>query len=265
MKIKFFIFFLVGLLLGSYSSVNAQEKSNQISLAYGFSYNLKFDAVYSRLPRFGFNHIGRLGYNHLHEKRWIGASLDFSTGSLAISNSRISQLSTYAGNLSLKYLFRIAPEKIRLEDFALYIGASIGLRGEIWFPQYAVLSYGWDINAGLGVALGFNYQLHKKWTLQYLLDFHTLGILWRPHINGQQLITEELQKEQGTLAAAFETPRLAHWGNTIYMVHTFKINYAIHSKIDLCYQFILDYRHINVPIARKGYDLKHLIGFTYKF
>ena len=265
MKTQFLLLLLGGLLLGNFSLVNAQNKSNQLSLSYGFSYNLKFDAVYSRLPRSGFNHAGNLTYNHIHEKRWIAASLDFSTGLLGVNGSRISQLGTYAGALSLKYLFRIAPEKIQLEQLALYVGVSAGLRGEIWFPQRTVLNYGWDINTGLGLAVGLNYQLHEKWTLQYQLDFHGLGIVWRPHNNGQQLITEELQKEQGTLAAAFETPRFAHWGNTIYMTHALKVNYAIHPKIDLYYQFILDYRHINVPLVRKGYDLKHLIGITYKF
>lgn len=247
------------------SDALAQEKANQLSLSYGVLYGLKSDKVYSRLPRYGINHTANLAYENKHKNRLIGVDLYFSTGTLGANTSKISQLSNFAGALSLRYLFKLAPDKLEDKKITLYAGVSMAFRGEIWFPQYALLAYGWDLNAGVGTNVSVRYEFSPKLFAQYDFDMHTLGVVWRPHNNGQQLTTEKIQKDEGILAAALETPRFSHPFNALYLTNSVKIVYALSDKFEIYYNFILGYRYIKVPLVKKGYDLKNLIGLTYKF
>lgn len=255
---------LIGLLIGS-SGVFAQQKANKLSLSYGVLYGIKVDKVYSRLPRYGINHTANLAYEGKHKNRLIGVDIHFSTGTLGLNTSRISQLSNFAGLLSLKYLFKLAPNKLKDKKTTLYAGGSMTFRGEIWFPQFALLAYGWDLNAGVGADLSIQHKFSAKLSVQYDFNIHTLGVLWRPHNNGQQLTTEKIQKDEGILAAALENPQFSHPFNALYLTNSVKIVYALSDKFEIYYNFILGYRQIKVPLVKKGYDLKNLIGLTYKF
>lgn len=246
----------------------AQEEGaaqHHISLSYGGMYMTRFDAVYSRLPRFGGSHYGRLGYEYQSAKHLISSAVDFSIGILGVNNSTVGELYAFNAAVRLKYLTRIAAQKIKEEKFKLYLGGSIGFRGELWFPVTSVLAYGWDLNLGLNLEAVAQYQITPKLWLRYDFSLHSLGILWRPHNNGQQLITEELQKEGGTIAAAFETPRFAHVANAFYLDNQISLGYAFNKHWTIHYAFVFNYKHINQPLRKKGFDINNVIGITYKF
>ncbi|BDS10514.1 hypothetical protein [Aureispira anguillae] len=246
----------------------AQEKpipKHHLSLFYGVQYNMRFDAVYSRLPRYGGSHNGTLQYEYKSKTCLLTTALGFSTGTWGIKDNPISQLLSYNGQFKLHCLFNLTPSTLQENKLAFYLGGNLGFGGEIWFPESYLLAYGWDINLGLGLSAALHYAISPKLSLQYDFNFHCLGVLWRPHNNGQQLITEELQKEKGTLAAAFETPRFAHVLNTIYMENRLRLVYHITNNLALNYAFILAYKHLKQPLIKKGIDINNTIGLTYKF
>ncbi len=234
--------------------------ASKLYFAYGQAYNLKLDRTYSRLAKNGFNHLFNLGYENLNDNRVINIEGSFMIGTLKTKGNNINVINDYAGNLKLKYL-----KKITLNNLSVYAGGSINFRGYVWFPQGSELRYAWDINLGIGLATSVRYKINPKLFFQYDLDFPLLGILWRPHNNGQQLTTEEIQLEKGVFASAFETPRFSHIFNTLYIDNSFKLFYAVLDKINIYYNFTLLYDYIKQPLVKKGYAFNNSIGITYKF
>ena len=237
--------------------------SKSLYFAYGQAYNLKLDRTYSRLAKNGFNHLFNLGYENLNNNRIINIEGGFMIGTLKTKGNNINFIDDYSGNLKVRYLKKI--KKIDINNLSVYAGGNINFRGEVWFPQGSELRYGWDINLGIGLATSVRYKINPKLSFQYDLDISLLGILWRSHNNGQQLITEEIQLEKGMIASVFETPRFSHIFNTLYIDNSFKLFYAVSDKIDIYYNFILSYTHIKQPLVKKGYEFNNAIGITYKF
>jgi hypothetical protein len=238
-------------------------KSNKIYFEYGQAYNLKLDRTYSRLAKNGFNHLFNFGYENINNNRVIDIQGCFMIGTLKTKGNTINVINDYAGNLGLKYLKKI--NKKKQTNLSLYIGGHIDFRGDIWFPQNNELRYGWDINLGTGFSTSLHYKINTKLKLQYDLDIPLIGVLWRSHNNGQQLITEEIQSEKGIIASAFETPRFSHVLNTLYINNSFKLFYFVSNKIDMYYNFSVSYRRIKEPLVKKGYELNNAIGIAYKF
>jgi hypothetical protein len=261
------IFILITICLFSLG-ISAQDnqdtiKSSKIYFAYGQTYNLKLDRTYSRLAKNGFNHLFNLGYVNVNNNRIIDIQGSFMFGNLKTKGNSINIINDYAGNIKLKYLKKV--NKINHTNLSLYIGGNIDFRGDIWFPQNNELRYGWDINLRTGLSTSLCYKINPKLMLQYDLDIPMIGILWRPHNNGQQLITEEIQLEKGIVASAFETPRFSHLFNTVYIDNSFKLFYSVSKKVNMYYNFAVSYRHIKKPLVKKGYEFNNAIGIGYKF
>lgn len=237
--------------------------SKSLFFAYGKAYNLKLDRTYSRLAKNGFNHLYSLGYSSLNNKRIITIEGNFIIGTLQTKGNSINTIYDYVGNVKFEYLKRV--NKINNSRLSVYVGGNTNLRGDIWFPQDSDLRYGWDINFGTGMATSVLYRINPKLLFQYNLNISLLGILWRSHNNGQQLTTEEIQLENGILAAAFETPRFSHLFNTLYLDNSLKLFYNLSTKIDLYYNFGLSYKHIKEPLVKKGYEFNNSLGIAYKF
>jgi len=236
---------------------------SKLFFAYGQAYNLKLDRTYSRLAKNGFSHIFNLGYENLNNNRVINIQGSFLIGTLKTKGNNVNVINDYAGNLKLRYLKEI--KKINVNNLSVYVGGNINFGGDIWFPQDSELRYAWDINLGVGLATSLRYKINPKLFFQYDLDISLLGILWRSHNNGQQLITEEIQLEKGFIASAFETPRFSHIFNALYIDNAFKLFYAISDKMNIYYNFILSYEHIKQPLVKKGYEFNNAIGIAYKF
>jgi len=237
--------------------------SNKVYIAYGQAYNLKLDRTYSRLAKNGFNHLLNIEYENVNINRIIDTQGGFMIGTLKTKGNNNNIINDYAGNLKLKYLKKI--NKINSTNLSMYIGANVNFRGDIWFPQNNELRYGWDINLGTGFSTSFRYKINTKLLLQYDFDIPLIGVLWRSHNNGQQLNTEIIQLEKGIIASAFEKSRFSHMFNTLYLDNSFKIFYAISSKISMYYNFAVTYKHIKEPLIKKGYEINNLIGVTYNF
>jgi hypothetical protein len=237
--------------------------SSKLFFAYGQAYNLKLDRTYSRLAKNGFNHLFNLGYEKLNNNRVIDIEGSFMIGTLKTKGNNINVINDYTGNLKLRYLIEI--KKIDINNLSVYAGGNINFGVDIWFPQNSELRYAWDINLGTGLATSIRYKINPKLSFQYDLDISLLGILWRSHNNGQQLITEEIQLEKGFIASAFETQRFYNIFNTLYIDNSFKLFYAVSDKIDIYYNFILLYENIEKPLVKKGYEFNNAIGIAYKF
>ena len=237
--------------------------ASKLYFSYGQAYNLKLDRTYSRLAKNGFNHLYYLGYENLNNKRIIDIQNSFMIGSLKTQGNDVNTINNYAGNLKLRYLKNI--KKLSKNSLSVYTGVNINFRGDVWFPKDSELRYGWDINLGIGLATLVHYKINPKLSFQYNLDISLLGVLWRSHNNGQQLITEEVQLENGLIASAFETPRFSHIFNTLYIDNSLKLFYVVSPKIDVYYNFILSYTHIKQPLIKKGYEFNNAIGIAYKF
>lgn len=234
--------------------------ASKFFFAYGQAYNLKLDRTYSRLAKNGFNHLFNLEYENLNNNRVIDIQSSFMIGTLKTKGNNVNFIDNYAGNLKLRYL-----KKIDINNLSVYAGGNINFGGDVWFPQDSELRYAWDINLGTGLATSLRYKINPKLSFQYDLDIFLLGILWRSHNNGQQLITEEIQLEKGFIASAFETPRFSHIFNTLYIDNSFKLFYAVSDKMDIYYNFILLYENIEQPLVKKGYEFNNSIGIAYKF
>ncbi len=237
--------------------------ASKIYFTFGQAYNLKLDRTYSRLAKNGFNHRLDLGYENVNNNRIIDIQGSFMIGTLKTKGNTINVINDYAGNLKLKYLKKM--DKIAHPDLSIYVGGNVDFRGDIWFPQNNELRYGWDINLGTGISSSMRYKINSKLKLQYDLDIPLIGVLWRSHNNGQQLITEEIQSEKGIIASAFETPRFSHVLNTLYIDNSFKLYYSVSNKVDMYYNFAVSYRRIKEPLVKKGYELNNAIGIAYKF
>ncbi len=237
--------------------------SKNLFFAYGQMYNLKLDRTYSRLAKNGFNHFFNLGYENPNSNRIVSIEGGFMVGTLKTKGNNVNFIKDFAGNLKIRYLKRI--KTIEIKNLSVYAGGNVNFRGDVWFPQDSELRYGWDINLGIGLATSIRYKINSNLSLRYDLDISLLGILWRSHNNGQQLVTEEIQLEKGMLASVFETPRFSHPFNTLYVDNSFKLFYSVSDKMDIYYNFILSYEYIKQPLLKKGYEFNNAIGITYKF
>jgi len=237
--------------------------SNRLHFAYGQVYNLKIDKTYSRLAKNGFNHFIDLGYHKINSNRIIDINGSFMIGTLKTKGNTVNIINDYAGNIQFRYLKNI--QKLSKNNLSVYIGGNLGFRGDIWFPKGSELRYGWDINLGTGLATSIIYKINSKFSMQYDLDVPLIGVLWRSHNNGQQLVTEEIQLEKGLLTSSFETPRFSHFFNTLYLDNSVKLFYNVSNKIDLYYNLGLSYRYIKEPLVKKGYEINNSLGIIYKF
>lgn len=240
---------------------NSIQSARELFLAYGQVYHLKLDHTYSRLPKRGFNNSFTLGYNNSNSKRFFGGKLNFTTGQLGTKGNQVNFLTNYGGSIQFWYLKKIKT----LKTLDLFGGLNLGLRAEIWFPPSSILRYGWDISTGLGTSFSLNYKPKPKLELRYRLDLQLLGLLWRPHNNGQQLSTESIQLENGLVATAFENLHFSQPFNSLYLDHSFWVIYAFADKWKVSYQLGILYKHITPPLLKKGYRFDNLIGLIYQF
>ncbi len=237
--------------------------SNRLYLAYGQAYNLKLDRTYSRLAKNGFNHLLNLGYENVTNNRIVNVEGVFMIGTLKTKGNSTNVIDDYAGNLKLKYLQKINKKKV--SNLSIYVGGNIDFRGDVWFPQNSELRYAWDVNLGTGFSTSLYYKINTKLRFRYELDIPLIGILWRSHNNGQQLVTEEIQLENGIIASVFETPRFSHVFNTLYIDNSFKMVYTVSNKVNIYYNLSVSYRRIKEPLVKKGYEFNNAIGVVYKF
>jgi len=260
MKINCFIIIILFFL----SEMLGQEISmKSISFSYGQTYNVKLDRTYSRLSKNGFNHFFNTEYKVLNRSKSINIQSNFMIGTLKTKGNNINLIDNYAGNLRLKYLKKIG--KINVENLSIYVGGNINFSGDVWFPHNSKLRYAWDIYLGIGLAISICHKINSKLFFQYDLDIFLLGVLWRSHNNGQQLITEKIQLEKGLFASVFEIPRFSYIVNTLYVNNSFKLLYIVSNKVDIYYKFTLLYEYIKQPLVKKGYEFSNSIGVTYKF
>ncbi len=235
--------------------------SKNLLFAYGQAYNLKIDKTFSRLVKNGFNHFFYLGYTNFSKPKIISTELNFMTGTLKSRGSERNLFNNYAGNIKLEYLKNIS--KVSNSKLSLYIGGSINMRGEVWFPQN-LLAYGWDIDFGTAMNAVLQCKISPKLIFQYNMSVSLFGILWRSPNNGQQLTTEEIQLEKGIIAAAFEKTRFSHPFNTLYIDNSFRLFSNFSSKLNFYYHLIVSYKKINQPLIKKGYEFNNTIGLMYR-
>lgn len=250
---------LVSLELFSQNSIRTTA-TNQIYFGYGQAYNLKLDNTYSRLAKNGFNHLIILAYENVKYNGILGVQGSFMFGTLKTKGNSVNIINDYAGSFALKYLKKI--NKTEKTNLSLYLGGNINFRGDIWFPQGSELRYGWDINLAKGFSSSLRYKTHSKLRFQYDVDVSLIGVLWRSHNNGQQLITEEIQLENGILASAFQTPRFSHVFNTLYLDNSLKLLYTLSKQTTLYFNFGLSYINIKKPLVKKGYEFDNYVGIT---
>lgn len=91
-----------------------------------------------------------------------------------------------------------------------------------------------------------------------------MGVLWRPHNNGQQLTTEEIQLERGIIASGLETPQIAHLFNTLYFDNSFNIIYIVSERINFYCTFSISYDYLKHPLIKKGYEFHNSFGLALK-
>ncbi len=259
---------IILLIILSAFNVKAQDNTisktvNRLSFDYGKNYNLKLDKTYSRVAKSGFNHQFNLGYEKLNPNHIFSLKVNFMIGKLntrGVNTDSYNTINNYAGQLNFRYL-----KKLQLKNkISVFIGGHIGFRSDIWIPTEA-LAYGWDSNLDAGFSGAVFYKINSKFTVRYDLDLPLLGVLWRSHNNGQQLITEEVQLEKGLISSVFETPRFSNPFNAFYVDNSFKLYYSISNKIDLYYNLNISYRSIKQPLVKKGYDIGNAIGINYNF
>ena len=251
--------------VGAFAQIEGKEAIilNKLYVAYGQSYNLKLDETYSRLPKNGFNHLFNLRYENQKNARVMNFQGSFMIGTLKTKGNNINIINDYAGNLKFRYLKKI--NNIDLSNLSVYVGGNLDFRADAWFPQNAELRYAWDINLGTGFSTSARYWINTKLTLQYDFDISLIGVLWRSHNNGQQLLTEEIQLENGIIASAFETPRFSNVINTSYIDNSFNVFYSVSKQTNIYYNFAVSYRHIKQPLIKKGYEFNNTIGIVFNF
>ncbi len=242
---------------------NESEVTKNIYFSYGLVYNLKIDKTYSRLAKNGFNHFFSFGFEKKYSNKIFSVHGNFMKGTLKTKGNSINYVDNYGGNFILRYLMK--NQKLSNDKISFFLGLNANFKGDVWFPQKSELRYGWDIYLGAGVATSLLYKINNKLSFRYDLDAPLIGVLWRSHNNGQQLITEEIQSEKGIAASAFETPKFSTIFNTIYLDNSFKLFYSISNKLDIFYNLIISYKHIKNPLIKTGYELNNSFGLNYKF
>ncbi len=244
-------------------SEEVKNTSKRLSLLYGQTYSLKIDKTYSRLAKQGLSHHFNLGYVRITESQIMDIQTHWRSGKLNSNGNKINLINDLASILRFRYLRKT--DRFSKEKLSVYAGGNIHFRANIWFPPPHTLRYGWDMNLGLGLSTTIIYQIKPRWQLQYDMDLSLLGILWRSHNNGQQLVTEEVQLENGTMASAFEVPRFGHLFNAFYFDHLLVLDYNFSKRLDFQYHLALSYLHLLAPLVKKGYQISNQIGLTYKF
>jgi len=203
-----------------------------------------------------------LGYFNQNNDKILSIQATYIAGTLGTKGNDVNKVSNLATDFFVKYLTKI--DRFSNDKRTVYGGISTDFRSDIWFPQFSRLRYGWDIHTGIGASIFTNHTISTKISVQYEMDLPLIGVLWRSHNNGQQLVTEEVQLEKGTSASAFETPRFSYLLNTIYFDNSFKVNYNLTDKFDLYYNFGFSYKYIKKPLIKKGYKFINLVGIKYK-
>lgn len=244
------------------SIIIAQNPTHHIDFAYGAAYNLELDWTYSRLAKRGFNHDVNLTYFKQSNDKLFSIEAKYMTGLLGTKGNNENKVSNLVTDFLLKYLTKI--DRFSNNKRVVFGGISGDFRSNIWFPQVSRLRYGWDIHAGIGASIFTYYNISSKISIQYEMDLPFIGVLWRSHNNGQQLVTEEIQLEKGTAASAFETPRFSHLLNTIYLDNSIKVNYDLADNFDLYYNWGFSYKYIKKPLIKKGFKFINLLGIKYK-
>jgi len=244
------------------SILMAQKPIKQIDFAYGAVYNLDLDWTYSRLAKRGFNQNINLGYFKQNNDKIFSIQATYITGSLGTKGNDVNKLTNLVTDFLVNYLIKI--DRFSNDKNTVFGGISGDFRSNIWFPQFSRLRYGWDIHTGIGASIFTRHTISTKIAIEYEMDLPLIGVLWRSHNNGQQLVTEEVQLEKGTAASAFEIPRFSHVFNTIYFDNSFKMNYDLAARFVLYYNFGVSYKYINKPLVKKGFKFINLLGIKYK-
>lgn len=238
-------------------------KTGQFRFAYGQVYNLKIDKTYSRLAKNGSTHYFDMGYYRINNNRVFELSANFRTGRLQTQGNDRNIILNYAGNLRFKYLKK--NQKLNTDKWSLYLGGNFGFRADSWFPNNSELRYAWDIYIGAGLSTSILYKTNSKFSFKYDLDIPLIGILGRSRNNGQQLISEEVQLENGLLATGFENAFFSHPFNTLYIDNSFLLLYRASKRIVVYYNFGLLYVHLKKPLIKKGYEFNNSLGINFKF
>ncbi len=240
-----------------------QDKSDNfwgdVFIEYGIMYHLKIDKTYSRLAKSGGSHYFSIGNSYVGNNAIRYTQFAFFMGVLDTRNNDVNKLSNFGGHANIKYLLSI-PQKNKRFNF--FIGGNLGIRAEAWFPKNSYLRYGWDVNLGLGLSTSIFYHITNRFYIRYDFDMDLFGILWRSPKNGQQLVTEEEQLENGLLSAAFRNPQFSHIFNTIYTDSTIKVSYKIF-KWELYYAFSIGYKYIKYPLMKNGYEYNNKLGIVF--
>lgn len=237
--------------------------THHIEISGGLDFMIKLDEAYSRLRRTGSPSQFLLSYQYAYQEMIVETNLTFALGELKVSDDSFNSLTAYRGGLSVSFLHIIPP--LSTETFRVYMGSDLRVRGGIWFPNDDVLRYGWDIHTGLGMDALVQYMISSDMSVEYKTDLFLAGMLWRPHINGQQLTTEEIQLESGLIATAFENPRFAHPFNSLYTTHSLRFLYQLIPSVGFLYSFNLAYAYTDAPVVKKGFDIANRLSIRFSF
>ncbi|MBL6669063.1 MAG: hypothetical protein ISP72_02970 [Flavobacteriaceae bacterium] len=237
--------------------------SRKLYFAYGQTYKVKLDRTFSRLAKEGFNNFYFVGIERQFNEKILNIQSVLLIGTLKTRGNRFNPLNNYAGAIKMRIMRQ--SKKLSKSDFSVHTGINLIGRGDVWFPQLEDLRYAWDIYLGAGWSTSIRFRISSELFIQNDFDISLLGILWRSHNNGQQLSTEEIQLENGIIAAALETPNFSHPLNTQYIDNSLKLYYVVSGKFYMYYNFNLSYSYLKLPLVKKGYELTNSIGLTYRF
>ena len=248
------------------SILSAQEafKKHQVFLSIDFSKAWKIDKTYSRLPKQGTVFGGFIGYEYQNPKYIVSTQANFFMGTLETATNTLNKVKpSIGGELFVKYLRKVS--LIKSPKIKSYIGGRYVLRADLWFPLRNVFRYGWDLNTGLDLSARVRYQWLTKLSVQYETDLHLIGVLYRPHNNGQQLSTEKLQLEKGYLATATENPYFSTPLNSFYWNNRLGLYYRFNPSWKVFFLWQLDYLNLSPPLVKKGFTSHQIIGISFNF
>ena len=238
-------------------------KKHTFSLILDIPSVLKIDKTYSRLPKRGMLSEIWLGYGYQKNKSLVEVQAHYFMGTLKTSSNKLNQVSPIGGGVFVKYLREL--DFFASPQIKTYLGGRFVVRADLWFPKGNVYRYGWDLNTGLDISGRIRYALSPKLYLRYDTDLHLIGVLYRPHRNGQQLSTEKLQLEKGYLATAMENPYLATPLNSLYWNNRLGVHYRFSAAWHFFFAFQMDYLHLSPPLVKKGFVSHRMLGVSFNF
>lgn len=255
------ILFLLGI-IGQIAFGQDTIKRHTISLGGGLLNTSKKDRVYSILKKQGELKGLDLRYQYENKKNIINTRIHIFQGILNTPTNTINKVKPEGGGLFIKYLREI---DLKIPKIKIYGGGQMAVRADLWFPAGNVFRYGWDLNAGLDISGRVCYFLSPKFYFCFDTDLHLLGILWRPHKNGQQLSTEKLQLEKGTLATATENGYLSTPINSFYWSNRLMVHFNMTPFLGFFVASQIDYLYVSPPTVKEGSALFTNIGISFMF